>query len=106
MAFLVLVPSERSTGEARKQGGITKMGNTHARKFPIEAAWNYRHSAGISERHEKRSGVSRFSAGALPVAATILSASVILKPSLLFTWGEHIRIMPGERERIPRSRGG
>jgi transposase len=54
MAFLGLVPSERSTGETRKRGGITKTGNTRARKTLIEAAWTYRHSAGIGERHEKR----------------------------------------------------
>ena len=32
MAFLGLVPSERSTGETRRQGGITKTGNSRARK--------------------------------------------------------------------------
>jgi transposase len=31
MAFLGLVPSERSTGETRRQGGITKAGNARAR---------------------------------------------------------------------------
>ena len=54
MAFLGLVPSERSTGETRKQGGITKAGNTRARKALIEAAWTYQHSAGVGEHHEKR----------------------------------------------------
>ena len=34
MAFLGLVPSEHSTGETRQRGGITKTGNTHARKAP------------------------------------------------------------------------
>jgi transposase len=47
MAFLGLVPSERSTGEARRQGGITKTGNSSARKALVEAAWTYRHSAGL-----------------------------------------------------------
>jgi transposase len=32
MAFLGLVPSERSTGDTRRQGGITKTGNRSARK--------------------------------------------------------------------------
>jgi transposase len=54
MAFLGLVPSERSTGEARRQGGITKTGNTRARKALIEAAWTYRHSAGIGNGHRAR----------------------------------------------------
>jgi transposase len=33
MAFLGLVPSERSTGETRRQGGITNTGNSSARKL-------------------------------------------------------------------------
>ena len=32
MAFLGLVPSERSTGETKRQGGITKTGNSRAPK--------------------------------------------------------------------------
>ena len=54
MAFLGLVPSERSTGEARHQGGITKTGNSRARKVLVEAAWTYRHSAGIGDDHQRR----------------------------------------------------
>ncbi len=42
MAFLGLVPSERSSGDKRRQGGITKAGNSHLRKLLIEAAWHYR----------------------------------------------------------------
>ena len=54
MAFLGLVPSERSTGETRHQGGITKTGNGSARKALVEAAWTYRHSAGIGVQHQER----------------------------------------------------
>jgi transposase len=54
MAFLGLVPSERSTGETRCQGGITKTGNSRARKALIEAAWTYRHPAGIGVGHQLR----------------------------------------------------
>ena len=54
MAFLGLVPSERSTGETRRQGGITKTGNSRARKALIEAAWTYRHPAGIGPAHQDR----------------------------------------------------
>jgi hypothetical protein len=32
MAFVGLVPSERSSGEHRRQGSITKVGNSHARR--------------------------------------------------------------------------
>ena len=41
-AYLGLVPSEYSSGESRRQGGITKAGNTHARRLLIEAAWHHR----------------------------------------------------------------
>lgn len=54
MAFLGLVPSERSTGETRRQGGITKAGNSSARKALVEAAWTYRHSAGVGVDHQQR----------------------------------------------------
>ncbi len=41
MAFLGLVPSERSSGERQRRGGLTKTGNVRARKALIEAAWTY-----------------------------------------------------------------
>jgi transposase len=40
--FLGLTPSEDSSGERRRQGGITKTGNTHARRLLVEAAWQQR----------------------------------------------------------------
>jgi transposase len=54
MAFLGLVPSEASTGETRRQGGITKTGNSRARKALVEAAWTYRHAAGTGVQHQQR----------------------------------------------------
>jgi transposase len=42
MSFTGLVPSERSSGERRKQGSITKAGNAHLRRLLVEAAWNGR----------------------------------------------------------------
>lgn len=41
-AYLGLVPSEHSSGESRRQGGITKTGNTHARRLLVEAAWHHK----------------------------------------------------------------
>jgi len=41
-AYLGLVPSESSSGEHRRQGAITKTGNTHARRLLVEAAWHHR----------------------------------------------------------------
>lgn len=42
MAFVGLVPSERSSGEKRRQGAITKVGNTHVRRLLVESAWHAR----------------------------------------------------------------
>ena len=41
-AYLGLVPTEYSSGSSRSQGGITKTGNTHARRLLVEAAWHHR----------------------------------------------------------------
>ena len=41
-AYLGLVPTENSSGATRTQGGVTKTGNTHARRLLIEAAWHHR----------------------------------------------------------------
>ena len=41
-AFLGLVPSEASSGGQRRQGPITKTGNSHARRLLVEAAWHQR----------------------------------------------------------------
>jgi transposase len=42
MAFVGLVPSEHSSGEKRRQGSITKVGNSHVRRLLVEAAWHAR----------------------------------------------------------------
>jgi transposase len=43
MAYLGLVPSERSTGDAVRRGGIAKAGNGRVRHLLVESAWTYRH---------------------------------------------------------------
>ena len=43
MAYVGLVPSEHSSGEQRRQGSITKAGNSRCRHVLIQAAWSYRH---------------------------------------------------------------
>jgi transposase len=53
-AFIGLTPSEYSSGEGRRQGGITKSGNSHARRALVEGAWAYRHPAKVSEIIRKR----------------------------------------------------
>ena len=56
MSWLGVTPSEHSSGNSRKQGGITKAGNSYARKLLVEAAWSYRFPAKVSRiiqvRHE------------------------------------------------------
>ena len=53
-AFVGLIPSEHSSGESRRQGPITKAGNTRARRVLVEGAWSYRYPAKISEHIQKR----------------------------------------------------
>src|SRR3974390_3891323 len=48
MGYLGLVPSESSTGDKVKRGGITKAGNGRARCILVEAAWSYRHPPRVS----------------------------------------------------------
>src|SRR5437762_7217457 len=52
--FLGLTPSEDSSGERRQQGGITKTGNTHARRLLVEAAWHQRRPLRASATLERR----------------------------------------------------
>jgi transposase len=42
MAFVGLVPSEHSSGQKRRQGSITKVGNSHVRRLLVESAWHAR----------------------------------------------------------------
>jgi transposase len=48
MAYLGLVPSEHSSGASVRRGGLTKAGNSAARRLLIEAAWCYRFPARVS----------------------------------------------------------
>ena len=61
--FLGLTPSEDSTGERRRQGAITKTGNTHARRLLVEAAWHQRRplraSAALERRRQGQSAAVR-----------------------------------------------
>lgn len=48
MAYVGLVPGEHSSGAKRRQGSITKAGNSVARRMLVEVAWHYQHSARVS----------------------------------------------------------
>lgn len=54
MSYLGLTPSEYWSGARRKQGGITKAGNSHARRALVEGAWAYRYPAKVSRHLQLR----------------------------------------------------
>jgi transposase len=54
MAYLGLVPSESSTGERVRRGGLTKAGNGRARRALVEGAWTYRFPARMSRPLQER----------------------------------------------------
>jgi transposase len=54
MNFLGLIPSEYTSAERRRQGSMTKAGNTHARRALGEGAWAYRDPAKVSRHLQLR----------------------------------------------------
>lgn len=54
MSYLGLVPSEHTSGGKRKQGSITRTGNTRARRLLVEGAHTYRYAANVSTELQKR----------------------------------------------------
>jgi transposase len=54
MKFLGLIPSEYTSAQRRRQGSITKAGNTHARRALVEGAWAYRYPAKVSRHIQMR----------------------------------------------------
>jgi transposase len=54
MSYLGLTPSEYSSGDHRRQGGLTKTGNAHARRALLEGAWAYRSPAKVSRHLQRR----------------------------------------------------
>ncbi|SAL75189.1 transposase IS116/IS110/IS902 family protein [Caballeronia udeis] len=54
MTWLGVTPSEHSSGGKRRQGSITKTGNSYARRLLVEAAWSYRHPARVSPEIQAR----------------------------------------------------
>ena len=54
MAYLGLVPTEHTSSDNRRQGGITKCGNAHARWLLIESAQHYITPPKVSKELSKR----------------------------------------------------
>jgi len=77
MAYVGLVPGEHSTGAKRRQGSITKAGNSAARRMLVEIAGHYQHgarvSASIATRHDQ-----------LPKAVTDIAWAAQLRLSAKF----------------------
>jgi transposase len=53
-AFIGLIPSEHSSGQKRRQGEITKTGNSRVRRVLTEGARAYRYPAKVSEHIQER----------------------------------------------------
>lgn len=58
-AYLGLVPSEYQSGSQLSRGGISKCGNSHARRLLVEAAWHQRTSRLSSPELERRRASQR-----------------------------------------------
>jgi transposase len=54
MSYVGLVPGEHSSGPKRRQGSITKAGNSAARRMLVEVAWHYQHNPRVSPIIAKR----------------------------------------------------
>lgn len=54
MSYLGLTPSEHSSGQTERKGGITKTGNKRIRRLLVQASWNHRHPYRVSRELKKR----------------------------------------------------
>ena len=54
MGYLGLVPSEASTGDTIKRGGITKAGNRRARRMLVECSWSYQHPPRVGKKKQEK----------------------------------------------------
>ena len=54
MGYLGLVPSESSAGDTVNRGGITKAGNSRARRILVEVAWSYRYPPRVSREKQMK----------------------------------------------------
>ena len=54
MGYSGTIPSEHSSGQSVRRGGITKTGNSHLRRIVVEAAWSQRHRPIVSRELKLR----------------------------------------------------
>jgi transposase len=77
MAYLGLIPGEDSSGERRRQGAITKAGNSSARRALVEAAHAYQYRAAVTPVIARRQS-------ALPKAVTDIAWKAQLRLCVRF----------------------
>jgi transposase len=77
MAYVGLVPGEHSSGSKRRQGSITKAGNSAARRMLVEIAWHYQQGARVSASIATRQAD-------LPAAVTAIAWAAQLRLSAKF----------------------
>jgi Transposase and inactivated derivatives len=54
MSYLGLAPGCHQSGSSSQRRSITKAGNSRCRHVLVQAAWNYRHKPGVSEKLKSR----------------------------------------------------
>jgi transposase len=54
MAYLGLVPTEKSTGDTVQRGPITKAGNPRARHMLVECCWSYQHPPRVGQHKQAK----------------------------------------------------
>lgn len=54
MSYAGVIPSEHSSGNDERRGGITRTGNAHLRRVIVEAAWAYRFQPWLGSTLRKR----------------------------------------------------
>jgi transposase len=86
MAYVGLVPGEYSSGPKRRQGSITKAGNSAARRTLVEMAWHYQHPARVTPIIARRQDE-------LPKAVTDIAWSAQLRLSAKFRRLQARRLM-------------
>ena len=85
MSDLGLTPAAYSSGERRRQGSLTKTGNSQARRALIEGAWAYRYPANVS-RHLQ------------------LRLEKLSKPLQDISWRAQVRLCKRDRQLIARGK--
>ncbi len=80
------MPSEDSSGERRRQGAITKTGNTHARHLLVDEAWPQRRplraGAALERRRQGQPAAVRARADeSRTIAAIVVAGTTPVMPS-------------------------